>query len=46
MHNLDSLSEFKVEPRRLERSPSGFIGEKVEPPTLKEELNDEIPYLG
>jgi hypothetical protein len=35
-----------VEPRRIEKSPAGFIGEKVEAPTLKEELNDEVPWLG
>jgi hypothetical protein len=34
------------EPKRLEKSPSGFIGEKVEEPSLKETLNDEVPYLG
>jgi hypothetical protein len=32
-----------VEPPQLEK-PSGSIGEKVEPPTLKEELNDEIGF--
>jgi hypothetical protein len=31
------------EPKRLEK-PSESIGEKVEPPTLKEELDDEIPF--
>jgi hypothetical protein len=32
-----------AEPKRLEKSPSGIIGEKVSEPTLKEELDDEIP---
>jgi hypothetical protein len=36
----------ELEPKRLEKPPAGFIGEKVEPPTLKEELNDEVPWLG
>jgi crossover junction endodeoxyribonuclease RuvC len=36
-----------AEPKRLEKSPSGgLIGEKVEPPTLSEELNDAVPWLG
>jgi hypothetical protein len=32
-----------AEPKRLEK-PSGSIGEKVAEPTLKEELDDEIPF--
>jgi hypothetical protein len=32
-----------VEPPRLEK-PSGSIGEKVEPPSLKDELDDEIGF--
>jgi hypothetical protein len=32
-----------TEPKRLEKPPSGIMGEKVEPPSLGEELNDAIP---
>jgi hypothetical protein len=34
------------EPKRLEKSPSGLIGEKVSEPSLGEELNDAVPWLG
>jgi hypothetical protein len=34
------------EPKRLEKSAAGFIGEKVSEPSLGEELNDAVPWLG